>query len=92
MTVQSILRFMWQIPFLGLLAAMLMPDWSWHSATFGAWPVWLLGMALAAFVRQTQLAKQTKLSKPIMKSAQVLVFQNKRVNPLIEKAGNREAA
>lgn len=92
MTVQSILRFMWQIPALGLLVAVLTPDFPWYSSAIGAWPVWLLSMALVAFVRQMQLAKQTKLSKPALKSAQVLVFQNKRVNPLIDKAGNRQAA
>ncbi len=84
MSMQIYARLLWQIPVLALLAAVLAPELSWYSQTVGAWPIWLLSMPLAAWVRHA-LAKPTIIDESALISAQVLVFKpaNRRLRPRV---------
>lgn len=87
MTAATIRRLGWQIPLLLLLPSLLMPAWSWHSAWFGLWPLWLAAMPLAAYGLSRRAAR-TVVQAPCPARTQVLVF------PIVArpKAPSRHAA
>ena len=66
-------RLGWQIPLLVLLPSVLIPAWSWHSAWFGPWPLWLAAMPLAAH-GLSRRATRAIVQAPRPARAQVLVF------------------
>ncbi len=92
MNTQMYIRLSWQIPVLVFMAAWLMPNMSWFSNAIGAWPVWLLSMPSAVFVRHAFLSRAPRKANHPMKSAQVFVFEKKRTGLLGSNAANRRAA
>lgn len=73
MTTDTLRRLGWQIPALLLLPSLLMPAWSWHSAWFGPWPLWLAAMPLAAHGLSRRAAR-TVVQAPRPAHTQLLVF------------------
>ncbi len=92
MTSQMYFRFIWQIPVLILLVALLTPAFPWISSSFGLWPIWLLSMPLLAFTRHVLLNNEKKIDIYSMKSAQLLVFTS--TNPALhsKRAAQKRAA
>lgn len=73
MTPATTRRLSWQIPVLLLLPSLLMPAWSWHTAWFGPWPLWLAAMPLAAYGLSRRAARAVvQAARPVR--TQVLVF------------------
>lgn len=85
-------RLLWQIPVLILLASVLLPEITWYSSLFGAWPIWLLSMPVAAMVQHRLHRRKTMINAQAVKCSQVLVFNNKRVARGAAKQGFRQAA
>ena len=73
MTTATLRRLSWQIPVLLLLPSVLLPAWSWHSAWFGAWPLWLAAMPTTGYWL-TRRATSPVRQLPRPARAQVLVF------------------
>jgi hypothetical protein len=92
MNTQMYIRLSWQIPVLVFMAVWLMPNMSWFSNAIGAWPVWLLSMPCAVFVRHALLSRALKNANHSLKSAQVFVFEKKRASLSGQNATNRRAA
>jgi hypothetical protein len=92
MDVQYIKRLLWQIPTLIILAASLIPDFSWYSNTFGFWPVWILGMPFAVIVHHWLSNRKKAVNEHAVKQAQVLVFNQKKRMGRIALQKSRQAA
>lgn len=73
MTTATLRRLSWQIPVLLLLPSVLLPAWSWQSAWFGAWPLWLAAMPTTGYWL-TRRATSPVRQLPRPARAQVLVF------------------
>ncbi len=92
MNTQLINRLLWQVPVLIFLVAMLTPSISWNSSAIGAWPVWLLSMPFAVFVRYAFSNKVPRAVNHSMKSAQVLVFSSANPTRHSRRLGQKRAA
>lgn len=92
MDTQTCKRLLWQIPVLILIIAWLSPGLRWYSSAIGAWPLWLMSMPVALMVQQWLGHKKMKRKAQIVKTSQVLVFNNTRVVSSSTKQGLRQAA